>query len=284
MNNNSRSQKTSLGIVGFGAFGQLAALHLARHFEISAYDPSPDVAKVAKQLGVRLASLHAVSQADVILIAAPVSSFEQVVSEIAVACRPGALIVDVGSVKVVPAEIMRRLLPNHVDIVASHPLFGPQSATAGIQGLKIAVCPIRGRRHARLAAFLRKALGLTVIVTTPENHDQESAFVQGLTHLIAKVLLGMGPLPTRMTTKSFDLLSEAISMVQHDAPEVFEAIEKANPYAETVRRRFFDLAASLSVELEMASKTLPHKKAGNDGATSKGNSIRKSDQHPPFAH
>lgn len=60
-----------------------------------------------------------------------------------------------------------------------------------------------------------------------------------------------------MTTKSFDLLSEAISMVQHDAPEVFEAIEKANPYSETVQRRFFDLAANLSVELDTASRTLP---------------------------
>lgn len=255
MNNNIGSQNTSLGIVGFGAFGQLAALHLSQHFEISAYDPSPGLATVAKQLGVHLTSLHSVSMADVILIAAPVSSFEQVVSEIAVACKPGALIVDVGSVKVIPSEIMRRMLPKHVDIVATHPLFGPQSATTGIQGLKIAVCPIRGRRHARLAAFLRKVLGLTVIMTTPVDHDQEAAVVQGLTHLIAKVLLRMGPLPTRMTTKSFDLLTEAIFMVQHDAPEVFEAIEKANPYAEAVRRRFFDLAAGLSVELETASAT-----------------------------
>ncbi|SDX94875.1 prephenate dehydrogenase [Ruegeria halocynthiae] len=254
MSNNCGSQITSLGIVGFGAFGQLAALHLGQHFEISAYDPSPGLATVAKQLGVRLTSVHAVSQADVILIAAPMSSFEQVVSEIAVACKPGALIVDVGSVKVVPAEIMRRLLPNHVDIVATHPLFGPQSAGTGIEGLKIAVCPIQGTRHARLAAFLHKALGLNVIMTTPEYHDQELAVIQGLTHLIAKVLLRMGPLPTRMTTKSFDLLSDAISMVQHDAPEVFEAIETANPYAETVRRQFFDLAASLSVELENSIK------------------------------
>lgn len=262
MNNNSRSKNTSLGIVGFGAFGQLAALHLGQHFEISAYDPSPDVTGIAKQLGVRLAPLHSVTQADVILIAAPVSSFEQVVSEIAVAFKPGALIVDVGSVKVVPSEIMQRLLPKDVDIVASHPLFGPQSATTGIEGLKIAVCPIQGRRHARVAAFLRKVLGLTVIMTTPEDHDREAAVVQGLTHLIAKVLLRMGPLPTRMTTKSFELLSEAVSMVQHDAPEVFEAIEKANPYAGTVRRRFFGLAASLNVELESAFGTPPPDETG----------------------
>lgn len=262
MNDNIRSESASLGIVGFGAFGQLAAFHLGQHFEISAYDPSPDLTEIAKQLGVRLAPLYSVSQADVILIAAPVSSFEQVVSEIAVACKPGTLIVDVGSVNVVPSEIMQRVLSNDVDIVASHPLFGPQSAKTGIKGLKIAVCPIRGGRHARVAAFLRKVLGLTVIMTTPEDHDREAAVVQGLTHLIAKVLLRMGPLPTRMTTRSFDLLSEAISMVQHDAPEVFEAIEKANPYAETVRRRFFGLAASLSVELESAFSTPPHGETG----------------------
>lgn len=255
MKNNHRIHKPSLGIVGFGAFGQLAARHLGQHFETTASDPSPEVVRSAKQLGVRMTSLRSVSQADVILIAAPVSSFEKVVSEIAVACRPGALIVDVGSVKTIPSEIMRRLLPNHVDIVATHPLFGPQSAAKGIEGLKIAVCPIQGRRHARLAAFLRKALGLTVIISTPEDHDKEAAVVQGLTHLIAKVLLRMRPLPTRMTTKSFDLLSDAVSMVQHDAPEVFEAIERANPYAETVRRRFFDLAADLSAELETASRT-----------------------------
>lgn len=263
MKDNNRIHRPSLGIVGFGAFGQLAARHLGQHFEIAAYDPSLVVASAAKQIGVPLTSLRSVSQADVILIAAPVYSFEKVVSEIAVVCRPGALIVDVGSVKTIPSEIMRRLLPNHVGIVATHPLFGPQSAAKGIEGLKIAVCPIQGRRHARFAAFLRKALGLTVIISTPEDHDKEAAVVQGLTHLIAKVLLRMGPLPTRMTTKSFDLLSEAVSMVQHDAPEVFEAIEKANPYAETVRRRFFELAADLSAELETESRTSPFDENGH---------------------
>ncbi len=39
-------------------------------------------------------------------------------------------------------------------------------------------------------------------------------------------------------------------MVQHDAPEVFEAIENANPYAKEVRQRFFGLAFELSSNLE----------------------------------
>ncbi|WP_324754169.1 prephenate dehydrogenase [Roseovarius sp. Pro17] len=246
----SDTPRETLGIVGFGAFGKLIAQSLSGHFELFAYDPVSNLEDIAAELGVSLTSLTKVAQCDVVVIAAPVSSFEDVVTSVAAVCRPGALIVDVGSVKVQAAEIMERILPDHVDVVATHPLFGPQSARDGIRGLKIAVCPIRGGRHLPLAAFLRKHLGLHVIMTTPHDHDREAATVQGLTHLIAKVLLSMAPLPSRMTTRSFELLVDSISMVQNDAPEVFQAIEKANPYTEDVRRRFFNLAHELSVDLE----------------------------------
>ncbi|MFX7883200.1 hypothetical protein ABTK06_19535, partial [Acinetobacter baumannii] len=59
----------------------------------------------------------------------------------------------------------------------------------------------------------------------------------------------MEPLPTRMTTRSFDLLMQAVNMVRHDAPEVFQAIERSNPYTGEVRRRFFDLASALDAAL-----------------------------------
>jgi prephenate dehydrogenase len=100
-----------------------------------------------------------------------------------------------------------------------------------------------------VAAFLGKCLRLDVIMTRPEDHDREAAAVQGLTHLIAKVLTQMEPLPARMTTRSFDLLMEAIDMVRHDAPEVFEAIARANPYAVGVRGRFLEIASALHAEL-----------------------------------
>ncbi|NVO56892.1 prephenate dehydrogenase [Rhodobacteraceae bacterium B1Z28] len=245
---------TSVGIIGFGAFGQLIAKHLNQKFKLLAYDPSPHLGEDVSKLGVTLASLDQAAKCDVIVIASPVSSFESVVKSISAICRPGAIIVDVGSVKVEPSEIMDRFLPEYVSIVATHPLFGPQSARNGIRGLKIAVCPIRGYHYSLVAAFLRKYLGLHVIMTTPDQHDRDAATVQGITHLIAKVLLRMGPLPSRMTTKSFDLISEAISMVQHDAPEVFEAIENANPYAKEVRQRFFGLAFELSSILEDSEK------------------------------
>lgn len=239
------SDDRDIGIIGFGAFGRLMARHLHPHLSLCAYDPVPGAAME----GVVPVGLGAAAACPIVILAMPVGAIEQTVRAMGPHLRPGALVLDVGSVKVLPAEIMRRGLPDHADIVATHPLFGPQSARDGIRGLKIAVCPIRGRRGPVVAAFLRKVLGLEVILTTPEAHDREAAMVQGLTHLIAKVLVQMEPLPTRMTTRSFELIRQAVGMVRDDAPEVFRAIERSNPYAPEIRRRFFDLASALDAEL-----------------------------------
>jgi len=52
-----------------------------------------------------------------------------------------------------------------------------------------------------------------------------------------------------MTTRSFDLLMQGVNMVTDDAPEVFQAIERSNPFSQEVRRRFFDLASTMDAEL-----------------------------------
>ncbi|PQA72125.1 prephenate dehydrogenase [Brucella oryzae] len=243
------NQHMKIGIIGFGAFGQLIVRHLNPYFQFYAYDSAANLEQAAQIKGVTLTSVEEVALCEIVILATPVATLDRVVEAIAPHLRPGALVLDVGSVKVGPADIMRRGLPAYVDIVATHPLFGPQSAREGIAGLKIAVCPVRGTRFHRVAAFLKKHLALDVIITTPEDHDREVAMVQGLTHLIARVLVQMEPLPTRMTTKSFELLMQAVGMVRHDAPEVFQAIEHANPYAPQVRRRFFELADRLNAEL-----------------------------------
>ena len=240
----------TIGLVGLGAFGILIARHLAPLMPVMGYDPACPPDGPAGPDGVALAGLDEVARCPIVVLATPVDALAAVVAAIAPILAPGTLVIDVGSVKTGPAAIMRAGLPDDVEVIGTHPLFGPQSAAGGIRGLKIAVCPIRGRSGPRLAAFLRKALGLRVIVTTPEAHDREAATVQGLTHLIAKVLVRMEPLPTRMTTASFDLLVRAIDMVRDDAPAVFDAIERGNPYASGVRRRFFDLAAEVNASLE----------------------------------
>jgi prephenate dehydrogenase len=239
----------TIGIIGFGAFGQLMARHLRAWFSLCAFDPARRAQCSDHEHGVPFGELAFVASRRIVILAMPVDQLGEVVAAIRPHLRPGALVVDVCSVKVKPARIMADGLPAYVEIVGTHPLFGPQSARNGIAGLKIAVCPIRGKAVWRVAAFLRGALGLRVLLTSPREHDREAATVQGLTHLIAQVLMRMEPLPTRMTTASFDMLMRAVDMVRYDAPALFLAIEKANPYAAAVREEFFQLADELRASL-----------------------------------
>jgi len=259
---------STIGILGFGAFGRLMARHLQPHFALRACDAANPPPHDPSGKGLVSADIVEVAACDLVILAVPVAAIPEAIASLGPRLKAGAIVLDVGSVKIGPARTMQEGLPEHVEIIGTHPLFGPQSARHGVAGLKIALCPIRGRSTPRIAAFLRRALGLKVIVTTPDAHDREVAMVQGLTHLIAKILVRMEPLPQHMTTASFDLLMQAIEMVRHDAPNVFMAIERANPHAKAVRDRFFALAEEMRLFLESgghegsaAGPLLPHKVA-----------------------
>ncbi|PZQ54227.1 MAG: prephenate dehydrogenase/arogenate dehydrogenase family protein [Phenylobacterium zucineum] len=233
-----------LGLIGLGQFGQLAASVLKDHFDVVATDRAPDAADRAAGLGVAFGTLETAAACDVVVVAVPVVAMREVFLAIAPHLRPGALVVDVGSVKVLPSQWMVELLPAHVEIVATHPLFGPQSARAGLGGLRFVVCPIRGERHARVAAFGRE-LGLAVTVTTPEEHDEEMAYVQALTHLIGRSLVNLGIPDERLATRSYQHLLELCGLIGADTFELFTAIQTQNPFAPKIANAFVKEAQSL---------------------------------------
>lgn len=231
----------AIGLIGFGAFGKLIAHHLRPWFTLHVFDPACAAGTEAEH-GVAIGEICAAARCPIVILAMPVDQLASAIAAINPHLSPGSIVLDVCSVKIEPARIMAAMLPRFVEIVGTHPLFGPQSASDGIAGRKIALCPIRGTSAWRIAAFLRKTLGVKVIITTPGEHDRETAVVQGLTHLIARLMVQMEPLPTRMSTASFDMLIGAVDMVRNDPQAVFHAIEKANPYASAARSRFFALA------------------------------------------
>ncbi len=245
----SSSRKQTLGLFGFGAFGKLVARELATHFEITVCDPAYVGAVLDDGRALQMRGLNETARCDVVVLAVPVARLAQLCQRIAPHLRSGALVLDVGSVKLLPMQVMADHLPDTVHILGTHPLFGPQSAQTGIRNRKIALCPLRGKRTRLVINFLR-SLGLEVMLTTPEDHDRDAAMVQGLTHLIAKVLNDFGPLPTRLTTKSFDLLRDAIGMVKDDPPTVLHAIEVANPFSAEVRDAFFEKADALRTQFQ----------------------------------
>ncbi|MBX3595368.1 prephenate dehydrogenase/arogenate dehydrogenase family protein [Sphingomonas sp.] len=231
------------GIVGFGRFGQLAAQHLCDHFDVVVHDQS-DIAAAAEGIGVRAGTLADVASCDTVMLAVPVQAMAETIALIAPMIRPGALVLDVASVKMLPAKWLADALPQSVDIVATHPLFGPQSARNGLAGQPLVLCPVRGDAHHRVAAFGRR-LGLKVTITTAEEHDREMAYVQALTHLIGRALVNIRIPDEALKTNSYQHLLELCGLIGDDSKELFFAIQTMNPHAADVTRRFLAEANDL---------------------------------------
>jgi prephenate dehydrogenase len=241
-------------LVGVGAFGEFCLPYLTRHFDVQAYDAHRDLAELARCHDIHPATLPEVAAQDIVLLAMPVRMLAEVAHAIAPHVRRDALVLDVCSIKVKPLAILAEILPPFVDIVGTHPLFGPQSGRNGIVGLRVAVCPVRGRRARLVGRFLRVAFGLEVIVTTPDAHDRQMAYVQGLTHLISRTVMAMDIPKLDQTTATFGHLMRMVDTVRHDSDALFRTIAMDNPYVDEVKTRFFKAAQDLEASLASMTK------------------------------
>jgi prephenate dehydrogenase len=231
--------RSSLGLIGHGAFGAFIHPHLARFFDVVVHDPADSAS----------ASLATAAAREIVVLAVPLAQMREVATAIAPHLRPGVLVVDVCSLKVAPLAILAEVLPEHVEILGTHPLFGPQSGKAGIAGLRIALCPLRGRRARLAARLLRHGFGLEVVQSTAEEHDRQMAYVQGLTHIVSRIVLAMDVPPLELRTTTFEHLTRMVDTVRHDSEALFRTIARDNPYAAEVRQRFAQATAEVMERL-----------------------------------
>lgn len=231
----------SIALVGFGAFGRLAARHLAPHATLLVHDPTAREHDI-RDAGGEPVSLEQAAGADVVLLATPVQAIESAAKAIAPHVRPGSLVADVASVKSLPVRWMLEHLPEHADVLGAHPLFGPQTAAerAGIAGEPIALC--RGRiddeSYARVRAFLAEKLSLHVVELTPDEHDRQMALVQAVTHLIGHTASEMDLPDLETGTLAYRRLMQMKHNTENDSPALYDAIQRLNPHAAQARADF----------------------------------------------
>ena len=229
--------KKSIGLVGFGAFGQFITPHLSPFFEIWAWNRS-DQSLAAKALNISYVPIKDVLNKDIIILCTNANSFEQIIKENAHLFNPKAIVIDVASIKLKPVELMLKYLPATCEIIGTHPLFGPQSGKYGIRGLNFVLCPVRTTHAQSIHAFTAKILKLNVLIRTPEEHDKEMAYVQALTHFIARAVDQMNIPDLEQKTKAYESLLSIRKNLAGDSFDLFKAIENDNPFAKTVRESF----------------------------------------------
>lgn len=239
------------GVIGVGAFGEFMLQYLTPYFDVFIYDKNRDISAFDDGLSLNTGDLDTICASDIIILTVPVPAISETIKEIAQKLRRGQLIIDLCSVKVKPVSEISSHLKEGVEYISIHPLFGPQSGRDGIEGLNITVCDVgKTSRLNCILGFLETTLKLNVHQATPENHDREMAYVQGLTHMMAKVFSRMNVPEIQQKTKTYMLLSEMVEMIRYDSDELFLAIQRENPYVEETKQEFFQAVKALEEKLK----------------------------------
>ena len=214
------------GIIGYGRFGRVLADLLSKKYKVIVYD----VQDVANEEGIEICSLEEVLECILVFIAVPIRAFEDIIKEIATYKLYNITIIDVCSVKVYPVEMMKKHLPDHLGIIASHPHFGPDSYSP-FRELKATICPVRDvYKRANDVKEIFESESIITVEMTPDEHDRTAASSQGVTHFIGRVLNESGVRSTNMNTMGFNELLSVIEQTCNDSWDLFKDLQRYNPY------------------------------------------------------
>ncbi|MCA9590577.1 MAG: prephenate dehydrogenase/arogenate dehydrogenase family protein [Myxococcales bacterium] len=170
-------EKFTIGVVGgtqgMGGF-------LARVFRDGGYDVE------VMGLGVGRTAEELAADRDLVVVAVPIDATVGVIEAIAPKVRPGACIVDVTSLKAAPMAAMLAHAPDGVEVVGTHPMFGPHGEDLDRQ--KVVLCRGRGDVWFSRVKRLFEAFGAETIEAEPGEHDAQMALIQVLIHEKTMVL------------------------------------------------------------------------------------------------
>jgi arogenate dehydrogenase (NADP+) len=233
----------SIAVIGFGRFGRLWAGLLAEDLDVVIHDTAPGAQAAAHAHGFSSVPLDVALSRDVIFYSVPISAFETTLRDhvpyLTEHRAAAPVLVDLLSVKVHPRDVFERVLPEGMEAMLAHPLFGPDSvAVSGLRGQTIVVDRYRMSETAFAwwgDYFASK--GLVVITMTAEEHDRLAAESQGVTHFVGRTLERFGFVPTPIDTLGTRLLHEITAQVTNDTQQLFEDLQTRNPYTGAMRLR-----------------------------------------------
>lgn len=225
----------TIGIIGYGRFGQILTKHISKLIPQDQIQVSSRKGRLSLPRGISQVSFKTATASDVVIPCVPISQFESVIKAIKPHLKPNALVVDVCTVKSHPVKIMKRHLPKTVSILATHPMWGPDSAKASLKNLTTVVCPIR-TPESLIPLIKTRAQGLNhrVVIMSPKRHDQLLAKSQALTHLYGRLNEQLGIKSTSIDTSGFKQLLKIQSFVVNDTKQLFQDMFRYNPYAKNL--------------------------------------------------
>ncbi|MCX2744247.1 prephenate dehydrogenase [Mangrovivirga sp. M17] len=185
----------TIGIIGLGLIGGSLGLALKKlNYKILGFDNNPIHRSAALKYGLidkGVADIELLlNEAEVIIIATPVTAIEQLVTTLLRSSRSDQVLIDCGSTKKSICEIAN-LCPNRDRFVAAHPIAGtefsgPAAAISDLfTGQKMILCDSEksNKRSLQIARSLFTELGMELIYMPSDEHDIHLAYVSHLSHV-----------------------------------------------------------------------------------------------------
>ena len=141
--------------------------------------------------------LSSVSDADIVILATPICTFEQIFKQISPGLPDGCIVTDVGSTKVLAHRWARKCLGQNVHYVGSHPIAGSEQRGVDFARDDLfydAMCLVTAENQTDAAAVKEvesfwTRLGCRVSVMSPSQHDKILGNVSHVPHAAAAALV-----------------------------------------------------------------------------------------------
>lgn len=243
-----------VSVYGYGRFGRLWGDILARDFRVKVYSrrglKSHEVSP-----GLEICDQRNIFDCDALFFCVAISSFKEVLRESAPHVSTKTVFFDTCSVKVFPATWMKAELPEGSEIIATHPMFGPDSYLQTDRKLPMVMCNVSaGAKTLEYWIDYFTSRSMRVELMSAEEHDEMTAYSQGITHYVGRLFADLKLHPTRIDTLGFKMLLEVMGQTCNDSWQLFLDLQSYNPYSTKMRRGLQESIENINKALENNGK------------------------------
>ena len=196
-----------------------------------------------------------IEQSDVVIINVPIRNTVDVIHDVGRYFRPGQLIADNTSIKTQPVEAMLAAVPEGVEVLGMHTIFGPRVESLRHQNIVFTRTSASGPRATEFEDIFYKH-GATITYTTPQYHDKQMAFHQNLEHFtkiaLAQVLHTHFSDPTEMDYYSSPNSRTSLAImgrILRADPDLYSEIQSYNLQGPTMLKAYLDVVQTLAQAL-----------------------------------
>lgn len=220
--------------VGISGRNHVKGNNVADEYDVEYYESNTDLA----------------GESDILIISVPINYTSSVIRETAGHMKEGSVMIDITSVKEEPSRTMAEVLPDNVEFLPTHPIFGPR--TSELENQVIVLTPTeKGEWYEKIYGYL-KDRNMRVIETTAENHDYMMSIVQVLTHFsFISTASTMAKLKIDITETEdyespiYNLMIDMIARIVSQNPYLTYYIQTMNDNGPKIRNTFAEAVVEL---------------------------------------